>query len=160
MPTSQLLPFEVVMSTSCSNFASSPCYIFTWSFIRFGSAPMAVDGVAFLPMRLLGTSLPSDSCGNATTPTCVLANLSTDPTYSATRIQCVVPPGVGLGFQMLIRETWTSLVPNGVRVGYSAPTVASVSPPLLPALGGEVTLSGTGFGPGPCDDVNERLQCR
>ncbi len=115
---------------------------------------MAVDGVAFLPMRLLGTSPPSDSCGNATTLTCVLANSSTDPTYSATRIQCVVPPGVGLGFQMLIRETWTSLVPNGVRVGYSAPTVTSVTPAALHVSGGEVTLSGTGFGPSPCDDVN------
>lgn len=74
--------------------------------------------------------------------------------YSPTRIECAVPPGVGLGFQVLIRETWTSLVPNGVRAGYSAPTVTDVAPDVLPVLGGEVTITGTGFGPGPCADVN------
>jgi hypothetical protein len=113
-----------------------------------------VNGVVALPMRLLGAATPSEACGNATSPACVLAGVGTDPTYSATRIQCAVPPGVGLGFQMLIRDTWTSLVPNGAKAGYSPPTITAVAPAIVPAAGGELTITGSGFGPGPCTDVN------
>jgi hypothetical protein len=120
---------------------------------RFGSAPSPVNGVVALPMRLLGAATPSEACGNATSPACVLAGVGTD-SYAASRIECVVPPGVGVGFQMLIRDTWTSLVPNGAKAGYSPPAITAVAPAMVPAAGGELTITGSGFGPGPCTDVN------
>ncbi len=135
-----------------------PCAGVVWwrlPFPRFGTLPTAdVQGVVSLPLRLLGAPWPPpDTCGNATAPTCVLVDPSPS-SYTPIRIACVVPPGVGAGFQILIRGIWTSLVPNGVRVGYAPPTVTSVAPARLPITGGNLTLTGAGLGPGPCSGVN------
>ncbi len=112
-----------------------------------------MNGVVALPMRLMDAVNLSEACGNATALACVLAGEVTER-YAVSRIECVVPPGVGVGFQMLIRDTWTSLVLNGVKAGYSPPTITAVAPAMVPAAGGVVTITGSGFGPGPCTDVN------
>jgi hypothetical protein len=121
--------------------------------VRFGAAPAAVDGVASLPLQLLDAPAAPGACGNATVPVCTLRD-TTAASYSATRIACTMSLGVGAGFQLLVRDVWTALVSNGVRARYRAPQVAAVSPAVLPVGGGNVTVVGAGFGPGPCDGVN------
>jgi hypothetical protein len=120
---------------------------------RFGTAPAAVDGVINLPLRLLDAPAATEACGNATIPSCILQDTTT-ASYSASRIACTVSPGVGAGFQLFIRDVWTSLVADGARAGYRVPQVTSVSPGVLPIDGGNVTVVGSGFGPGPCDGTN------
>lgn len=105
-----------------------------------------------LPMRPLDTT--TAACSSDAVPACTLAMTGTDANYTASRIVCVVSPGVGAGFQILIRDTWTGLVVNGLRAGFNRPTVTGVVPAVLPPAGGEVTVSGSGFGLGPCGDVN------
>ncbi len=126
---------------------------------RFGAVPVAVDGVVSLPLQLLDAPANPESCGNATTPVCTLQD-STSASYSATRIACVVSPGVGTGFQLLIRDVWTALTINGVRAGFRPPQVSAVSPGQLPVVGGNLTIVGEGFGPGPCDGVNRTSNVR
>jgi hypothetical protein len=120
---------------------------------RFGAAPAALDGVVSLPLRLLDAPTSPEACGNAIAPVCTLRD-TTAASYSATRIACTVSPGVGSGFQLLIRDVWTSLVANGARAGYRPPQVSTVTPSLLPVGGGNVTVTGMGFGPSPCPDAN------
>jgi hypothetical protein len=96
-----------------------------------------VNGVVALPLRLQDAP----------------ALTVTSASYSSARIVCVVSPGVGAGFQLLVREVWTDLLPNGVRVGYQPPVVTSVSPEHLPVTGGDIVVVGTGFGSGPCADT-------
>jgi hypothetical protein len=118
-----------------------------------------MDGVVTLPLRLLDASMASETCGNATAPVCTLQD-STPASYSASRIACTVSPGVGAGFQLLIRDFWISLVPNGVRAGFRPPQVTAVNPGQLPVGGGNVTVVGEGFGPGPCDGANRTSDVR
>ncbi len=126
---------------------------------RFGAAPAPVDGVVRLPLRLLDAPAAPEACGNATTPVCTLVD-STAASYSASRIACIVSPGVGTAFQLLIRDVWTTLVIDGVRAGFPAPQVTAVNPRQLPVEGGNVTVVGVGFGPGPCDGVNRTSDVR
>ncbi len=118
-----------------------------------------MGGVVSLPLRLLDAPAAPEACGNATAPVCTLQD-STAASYSATRIACVVSPGVGTGFQLLIRDVWTTLVINGVRAGFPPPQVTAVSPRQLPVEGGNLTVIGVGFGPGPCDGVNRTSDVR
>ncbi len=126
---------------------------------RFGAAPAPVDGVVRLPLRLLDAPAAPEACGNATTPVCTLQDTAA-ASYSASRIACAVSPGVGAGFQLLIRDVWTALVSNGVRVGYRPPQVTAVSPDRLPVGGGNVTVVGSGFGPDRCDGANRTSDVR
>ncbi len=118
-----------------------------------------MDGVVRLPLRLLDALAAPEACGNATTPVCTLQD-TTAASYSATRIACTVSLGVGAGFQLLIRDVWTALVSNGVRVGYRPPQVTGVSPDVLPVGGGNVTIVGSGFGPDRCDSANRTSDVR
>jgi hypothetical protein len=127
-------------------------------FPRFGLPPAPdVNGVRQLPMRLTNIpSQPSLECGNSTVPVCVLpaSDNGTTSAYSTTRIHCTVPPGVGSGFQMLIRGIWTALDSAGKpqTTGFTPPTVTVVSPRTLPISGGPIVINGTDFGPAPCQD--------
>jgi hypothetical protein len=59
----------------------------------------------------------------------------------------MVPPGVGLGWRVLIRGTWTAL---SAAVGYARPVLTAATPPTLPATGGVVNVTGSNFGWGEC----------
>ncbi len=55
-----------------------------------------------------------------------------------------------VALQVLIRDSWTALPSN---VGYQAPTVAGVTPRVMPIGGGSITIFGADFGSGPCSSA-------
>jgi hypothetical protein len=68
--------------------------------------------------------------------------------YTVGRLVCTMPPGVGVGFEVLLNNVWALLAP--AAVGYSPPTITDVSPSVVLVVGGALTITGTNFGPSPC----------
>lgn len=118
---------------------------------RFGGVPLAVNGSISLPMKPAKGTNPSCLSDSETPPValaCTLPDLYTS--FSPFRVTCVVPPGAGVEWLILIRGFWTSIASGGVVVGYEAPTVSAVVPSRLPITGGSVRIEGSGFGLAPC----------
>jgi hypothetical protein len=128
---------------------------------RFGSVPAPQNGVVSLPLRLRDAATPVLAvCGNDTAPRCVLDDL-TPASYSVSRIVCTLPPGAGAGFEVLLRDMWTSLVAGAgplaaVPVGYAPPEVTAVSPTTLPITGSVVSITGLHFGSAACPQTDRR----
>ena len=127
--------------------------------IRFGLAPDAVQGVVSVPLTLLAGSPPVTGgvtgCGAGSTMACTIT--SNQESYSAQRIVCSVPPGVGSGWRALIRGQWMSLSSTAASVGFRRPMVSAVSvvsqAPAVPNTGGVISVTGSGFGTAACADA-------
>jgi hypothetical protein len=113
---------------------------------RFGLAPSATAGVAWLSMMPPPTGSLGSGCPNAQPISCILSDTSL-ASYSTISITCTVPPGAGVDWKLSLRGFWVSL---GSSVGYAAPALLSITPALLPNAGGEITITGTNFGLSPC----------
>jgi hypothetical protein len=99
-------------------------------------------GVVSLPLcHSGGAESPAAACSAWTGPSCVLPN-ATSAYFSEGRVVCVVPPGVGTGFHLLLRDSWT-LLPSA---GYARPVVTAVAPSRVNVTGGPVTITGVDFG--------------
>ncbi len=144
---------------------------------RFGFAP--VDGVMRVrfggnvnttarcawAMNASDSSVESDGASPSGSPTAApLEQQCAIQSYTATEIVCLMPPSVGAGFQVFIRQSWTDLPSTA---GYAQPRVDSIAPSLLGIGGGVITITGGNFGLGVCEDERRRsavqvrcLHCR
>ncbi len=108
-------------------------------------------GVVALPMwqgppSTLPSAFSSTRCPWAY---CTLPNVTT-AAFSPVAIQCEVPPGVGVGFHILLRNAW---IPLPAAAGYDVPHVLYVLPSRMPILGGTIVLHGRGFFLNPAPPV-------